>query len=56
MLYYYTSWILIRIYSLSIGKRFVMWFYYIFHGMTTKSSTEVIIYHMILHWPVDWKN
>jgi len=21
--------------------------------MTTKSSKEVIIYHMILHWPVD---
>ena len=33
--------------------RFVMWFYFIFHGMTTKSSKEVIIYHVILHWPVD---
>jgi hypothetical protein len=33
--------------------RFVMWFYFIFHGMTTKSSKEVIIYHMILHWLVD---
>jgi hypothetical protein len=32
---------------------FVMWFYFIFHGMTTKSSKEVIIYHVILHWPVD---
>jgi hypothetical protein len=21
--------------------------------MTTKSSKEVIIYHLILHWPVD---
>jgi hypothetical protein len=31
--------------------RFVMWFYFIFHGMTTKSSKEVIIYHVILHWP-----
>ena len=30
--------------------RFVMWFYFIFHGMTTKSSKEVIIYHVILHW------
>jgi hypothetical protein len=33
--------------------RLVMWFYFIFHGMTTKSSKEVIIYHVILHWPVD---
>ena len=33
--------------------RFVMWFYFIFQGMTTKSSKEVIIYHVILHWPVD---
>jgi hypothetical protein len=33
--------------------RFVMWLYFIFHGMTTKYSKEVIIYHMILHWPVD---
>ena len=33
--------------------RFVMLFYFIFHGMTTKSSKEVIIYHVILHWPVD---
>jgi hypothetical protein len=33
--------------------RFVMWFYLIFQGMTTKSSKEVIIYHVILHWPVD---
>jgi len=33
--------------------RFVMWFYFIFHGMTTKYSKEVIIYHAILHWPVD---
>ena len=33
--------------------RFVMWFYFTFHGMTTKSSKEVIIYHVILHWPVD---
>ena len=33
--------------------RFVMRFYFIFHGMTTKSSKEVIIYHVILHWPVD---
>jgi hypothetical protein len=32
---------------------FVMWFYFIFHGMTTKSSKEVIMYHVILHWPVD---
>ena len=32
---------------------FVMWFYFIFHNMTTKSSKEVIIYHVILHWPVD---
>jgi hypothetical protein len=33
--------------------RFVMWFYFIFQGKTTKSSKEVIIYHVILHWPVD---
>jgi hypothetical protein len=33
--------------------RFVMWFYLIFHGMTTKSSNDVIIYHVILHWSVD---
>ena len=33
--------------------RFVIWFDLIFHGMTTKSSKEVIIYHVILHWPVD---
>ena len=33
--------------------RFAMWFYFIFHGMTTKFSKEVIIYHVILHWPVD---
>ena len=32
--------------------RFVMWFYFIFHGMTTIYSKEVIIYHVILHWPV----
>ena len=32
---------------------FVMWFYFIFHGMTTKSSKEVIIYYLTLHWPVD---
>jgi len=32
--------------------RFAMWFYFIFHGMTTKSSKEVIIYHVILNWPV----
>ena len=50
---YYTSWILIRIYSLSFWLRFVMWFYFIFHGMTTESAKEVIIYHVILHWPVD---
>ena len=31
--------------------RFVMWFYFIFRGMTTKSSKEIIIYHVIL--PVD---
>ena len=33
--------------------RFVMWFYFIFHSMTTKSSKEAIIYHVILHWPID---
>jgi hypothetical protein len=33
--------------------RFDMWFYFIFHGMTTKSSKEVIMYHVVLHWPVD---
>jgi hypothetical protein len=33
--------------------RFVMWFYFIFHDMTTKSSKEAIIYHVTLHWPVD---
>ena len=33
--------------------RFVMWFYFIFHGMTTKSFKEVIIHHVILHSPVD---
>jgi hypothetical protein len=31
--------------------RFVMGFYFIFRGMTTKSSKEIIIYHVIL--PVD---
>ena len=33
--------------------RFFMWFDLIFHGMTTKSFKQVIIYHVILHWPVD---
>jgi hypothetical protein len=52
---------IIVLYFMNINKdilifywlRFVMWFYFIFHGMTTKSSKEVIIYHVILHWPVD---
>ena len=51
MLYYYTSWILIRIYSHSIG--YALSCDFIFHGMTTKSSKEFIMYHVILHWPVD---
>jgi hypothetical protein len=33
--------------------RFAMWFYFIFHDMTTKSSKEATIYHVTLHWPVD---
>jgi hypothetical protein len=48
----------ILLYVMNINKdifafywlRFVMWFYLIFHGMTTKFSKEVIIYHVILHW------
>ena len=51
----------ILLYLMNINKdilafywlRFVMWFNFIFHGMTTKSSKEVIIYHVFLHWPVD---
>ena len=34
--------------------RFVMWFYFIFRGMTTKSSKEIIIYHVILPVDIDW--
>ena len=33
--------------------RFVMRFYFISHGITIKSSKEVIIYHVILHRLVD---
>jgi hypothetical protein len=32
---------------------FYLFIYLFHHGMTTKSSKEVIIYHVILHWPVD---
>ena len=47
----------ILLYLMNINKdilafywlRFVMLFYFIFHDMTTKSSKEVIIYHVILH-------
>ena len=51
--YYYTSWILIRIYSLSIGYALSCDFILFSTVTTTKSSKEVIIYHVILHWPVD---